>query len=103
MPVQSELSDLPIDLLRLAGRRRFSTILADPPWQFINKTGKVAPEHKRLSRYGTMKLSEIMALPVAEITAPTAHLYLWCPNALLPDGLADPPSLRTLCQTMLDL
>src|SRR5262245_16631746 len=29
-----------------------------------------------------------MALPVAEIAADKAHLYLWCPNALLPDGLA---------------
>src|SRR5205809_6733191 len=76
------------DLLRFADGRRFATILADPPWQFINKTGKVAPEHKRLSRYGTMKLSEIMALPVGDIAAPTAHLYLWCPNALLPEGLA---------------
>ena len=26
------------------------TVLADPPWQFSNRTGKVAPEHKRLSR-----------------------------------------------------
>src|SRR6202011_4679124 len=76
------------DLLRFADGRRFGTILADPPWQFTNKTGKVAPEHKRLSRYGTMKLDEISALPVPEITAPTSHLYLWCPNALLPDGLA---------------
>ena len=76
------------DLLRFAGARRFSTVLADPPWQFTNKTGKVAPEHKRLSRYGTMKLDEIMALPVADIAAPTSHLYLWCPNAMLPDGLA---------------
>ena len=63
-------------------------ILADPPWQFTNKTGKVAPEHKRLSRYGTMRLPEIMALPVEQLAAPTAHLYLWCPNALLPDGIA---------------
>ena len=76
------------DLLCFARSRRFSTILADPPWQFTNKTGKVAPEHKRLSRYGTMKLDEIMALPVAELAAPTAHLYLWCPNAMLPEGLA---------------
>lgn len=76
------------DLLRFASRRRFATILADPPWQFINKTGKVAPEHKRLSRYGTMKFDEIAALPVADVIAPTAHLYLWCPNALLPEGLA---------------
>ena len=76
------------DLLRFAEGHRFATILADPPWQFTNKTGKVAPEHKRLSRYGTMKLDEIKALPVAEISAPTSHLYLWVPNAMLPDGLA---------------
>lgn len=75
------------DLLRFAGKQRFPTVLADPPWQFINRTGKVAPEHKRLSRYGTMSLSEIMSLPVQDIVAPTAHLYLWVPNALLPDGL----------------
>jgi hypothetical protein len=29
--------------------RRFSTVLADPPWKFQNSTGKVAPEHRRLS------------------------------------------------------
>jgi N6-adenosine-specific RNA methylase IME4 len=67
--------------------RRFATILADPPWQFANRTGKMAPEHRRLNRYGTMKLDEICALPVAEIAMPTAHLYLWVPNALLPEGL----------------
>jgi len=66
---------------------RFSTVLADPPWQFINRTGKVAPEHRRLNRYGTMKLPEICALPVAECLTPSAHLYLWVPNALLPEGL----------------
>jgi N6-adenosine-specific RNA methylase IME4 len=77
-----------LDLATFAKGRRFATILADPPWQFANKTGKVAPEHKRLSRYGTMKLDEIMALPVAELAAPVSHLYLWCPNAMLPEGLA---------------
>ena len=76
-----------IDLLK-SHRGRFATILADPPWQFTNQTGKVAPEHRRLHRYGTMALDEIMALPVEQLAAPTAHLYLWCPNALLPDGLA---------------
>jgi N6-adenosine-specific RNA methylase IME4 len=76
------------NLLGFVGSRRFAAVLADPPWRFVNKTGKVAPEHRRLSRYGTMTLAEISALPVERITAPTAHLYLWCPNALLPDGLA---------------
>lgn len=75
------------DLLKFAKGRKFATILADPPWRFLNKTGKIAPEHKRLARYGTMKLEEIMELPVDQIAANTAHLYLWVPNALLPDGL----------------
>ena len=68
--------------------RKFSTILADPPWQFQNRTGKVAPEHKRLQRYGTLTLEEIKALPVQNAAAGTCHLYLWVPNALLPDGIA---------------
>ncbi len=75
------------DLLAFAGNQRFGTILADPPWQFQNKTGKVAPEHRRLNRYTTLTLADIKALPVAGISAGIAHLYLWCPNALLPEGL----------------
>ncbi len=65
----------------------FSTILADPPWRFSNRTGKVAPEHKRLGRYATMPLEEIKKLPVSQIAAKNAHLYLWIPNALLQEGL----------------
>lgn len=66
----------------------FSTVLADPPWRFANRTGKVAPEHRRLDRYSTMTLDAIKALEVSPILAANAHLYLWVPNALLPDGLA---------------
>jgi N6-adenosine-specific RNA methylase IME4 len=76
------------DLLNFVGAARFGTILVDPPWQFQNKTGKVAPEHRRLSRYGTMTFDEIMGLPVGHIAAERSHLYLWCPNALLPQGVA---------------
>lgn len=76
------------DLRGYLGERRFATILADPPWQFANRTGKIAPEHGRLSRYGTMTLDEITKLPVSDFAEATAHLYLWCPNALLPEGLA---------------
>lgn len=74
------------DLLAL-GTNQFSTVLADPPWRFQNRTGKVAPEHKRLSRYGTMQLEEIMELPVAQVVKDKAHLYLWVPNALIAEGL----------------
>jgi N6-adenosine-specific RNA methylase IME4 len=66
----------------------FGTILVDPPWRFQNRTGKVAPEHRRLNRYGTMSLAELAALRVAAHAARPSHLYLWCPNALLPEGLA---------------
>lgn len=66
---------------------RFGTILADPPWRFSNRTGKMAPEHKRLLRYETMTLQDIKELPVAHIALPQSHLYLWVPNALILEGL----------------
>src|SRR5215218_833394 len=81
------LSRAGLDLVGFVGDRRFSTVLADPPWRFANRTGKMAPEHRRLSRYGTMTLEEIMALPVGKVAADKAHLYLWVPNALLAEGL----------------
>jgi N6-adenosine-specific RNA methylase IME4 len=65
----------------------YGTILADPPWQFQNRTGKVAPEHKRLSRYQTLNLQEIKEIPVWVVAAEQSHLYLWVPNALLREGL----------------
>src|SRR6516164_3920686 len=75
------------DLLRFCGDRKFSTILADPPWRFQNSTGKVAPGHRRLNRYGTLSLDEIKYLPVGDVAANRSHLYLWVPNALLAEGL----------------
>jgi len=66
----------------------FKPVLADPPWRFANRTGKVAPEHRRLDRYSTMTLDAIKELPVADAAARDSHLYLWVPNALLPDGMA---------------
>jgi N6-adenosine-specific RNA methylase IME4 len=75
------------ELLQRVGRLKFSTVLADPPWQFQNRTGKMAPEHKRLNRYNTMSLEKIKALPVSKVVKEVAHLYLWVPNAMLPEGL----------------
>lgn len=82
-PVKSAAADLSVAV----GSRTFATILADPPWQFQNRTGKMAPEHKRLSRYGTLQFEEILSLPVDKLARNPAHLYLWVPNALLPEGL----------------
>jgi N6-adenosine-specific RNA methylase IME4 len=68
--------------------KKFKTILADPPWRFQNRTGKMAPEHKRLNRYDTLDLSDIAEMPVPLISDEQSHLYLWVPNALLPEGLS---------------
>lgn len=88
MPANDACAQMPAhDLHCFSADQKFATILADPPWQFTNRTGKVAPEHRRLNRYPTMSLAEIMSLPVEQLAAATAHLYLWVPNALLPEGL----------------
>jgi N6-adenosine-specific RNA methylase IME4 len=75
------------DLQDFLGQDKFACVLADPPWRFQNRTGKIAPEHKRLSRYPTLTLDEICSLPVADHIEDRAHCYLWVPNALLPEGL----------------
>lgn len=84
---ENEVSTASADLSKFLGGEKFATVMADPPWRFTNRTGKIAPEHKRLARYPTMNLEEICGLPVEAHLAPTAHCYLWVPNALLPEGL----------------
>lgn len=74
------------DFFRHAQRKSYGAILVDPPWQFQNRTGKVAPEHKRLARYPTLTLQEIKEIPVRLVAGEKSHLYLWVPNALLQEG-----------------
>ena len=85
--MNAEPDDPSIDLLRKLDGNTYRTVLADPPWRSLNRTGKVAPEHRRLSRYETMTTEQICQLPIRGVVEKTAHLYLWVPNALLPDGL----------------
>ena len=65
----------------------YGTILADPPWRFSNRTGRVAPEYKKLHRYNSLAFSEISNLPVSQLASENSHLYLWVPNALIEQGL----------------
>lgn len=81
------LSNVSLDFIDTVENRGYRTILADPPWRFTNRTGKVAPEHKRLNRYDTLSFKEIMEMPVSLVAGESCHLYLWIPNALLPEGL----------------
>ena len=87
LPTPAQQPSAAEDFLQKLGGQRFTTVLADPPWQFQNRTGKVAPEHKRLNRYSTLALEEIKSLPVLPLLNSTAHCYLWVPNALLQEGL----------------
>lgn len=80
-------SKVAIDFIKSVPTKGYKSILADPPWRFTNRTGKVAPEHKRLNRYETLSLEEIMEMPVSLVAGESSHLYLWVPNALLPEGL----------------
>ncbi|MBN2350715.1 MAG: hypothetical protein JXJ22_17895 [Bacteroidales bacterium] len=75
------------NFIRSVKKHCYGTILADPPWQFANRTGKVAPEHKRLNRYDTLTLEDIKEIPISLVAAEQSHLYLWVPNALLQEGL----------------
>jgi len=56
----------------------FSTILADPPWDVLQRGGRGAHRH-----YHLMTLDEIAALPVGKLAKADAHLWLWVTNATL--------------------
>jgi N6-adenosine-specific RNA methylase IME4 len=63
----------------------FDLIYADPPWQYEAAT---ATPNRRIERqYVTMTLADICALPIAELVAPDAMLYLWAPPAKVPEAL----------------
>lgn len=85
--VKDFINPVAVNFIEHVPNKGYATILADPPWRFLNRTGKVAPEHKRLSRYDTLSIEEIKQIPVQSVAGEKSHLYLWVPNALLPDGL----------------
>ena len=61
---------------------KYKTVLADPPWDINQKGKRGASNH-----YALMTFDRIKAMPIKELCAENAHLYLWIPNGLLPEGL----------------
>lgn len=66
---------------------KFATIMIDPPWDWgdegdVDQLGRARPT------YGTMPISDLLALPVGEMSDDDAHLYLWITNRSLPKGFA---------------
>ena len=66
----------------------YATLVADPPWRFGNTATRAAAN----DHYGTLTRGEIAEFKVdgryvSEWMKDAAHLYLWCPSALLHEGL----------------
>jgi N6-adenosine-specific RNA methylase IME4 len=64
---------------------RYQTIVLDPPWDWgdegdCDQLGRARPT------YNTMPFDEILALPIKELAAKDAHIYLWITNRSLPKG-----------------
>ncbi len=59
---------------------RFNLIQADPCWSFDNEGFRFAAENK----YPTMTLAQIIDLPVADLAADRAVLFLWYPASRKP-------------------
>ena len=60
--------------------KKYKTILCDPPWTYGKGWGHGAGDY-----YPIMKLEDICNLNIP--SAENAHLYLWCPNGMLKQGL----------------
>jgi N6-adenosine-specific RNA methylase IME4 len=60
---------------------KYKTIYADPPWPHQQRGARGASQH-----YSLMSLDQIKNMPVAELTAEDAHLWLWTTNAALEDA-----------------
>lgn len=63
---------------------KFKCILADPPWRFRDR---LDPSRRLDRQYETMPVEELAALPVWEIADDDSVLLLWCPAAMLEEGL----------------
>lgn len=71
----------PNSVLSDAVPAKFRTILADPPWDILQRGRRGAEMH-----YPLMSLEKIKAMPVGEMAEDNAHLWLWVTNATLWEG-----------------
>lgn len=68
---------------------QYRTIVADPPWRYKSTLPAWDVNGRRSAvPYDTMTNEEIAALPIADLAAVDAHLYLWTTNTHLPHAFA---------------
>jgi N6-adenosine-specific RNA methylase IME4 len=73
------------------GAMSYRTIVADPPWEYADGCVALGPGHGVLRAaqplpYESMSLDEIRALPVPDLAAGDARLFMWTTNRYLPHG-----------------
>ncbi len=68
-------------------KAKYAVVLADPPWDYGMANDRSGNGHIPLNHYPCMTTDDICAMPVKEMLADDAMLYMWCPASLLPDGL----------------
>lgn len=75
--------------MRLPPRRPggWPVILADPPWSFQTYSGAKVPQRALIPHYQCMSLEDLMAIPVVEVVADDAMLFLWILDSMIPEAI----------------
>jgi N6-adenosine-specific RNA methylase IME4 len=68
----------------LEGDKKYNVILADPPWRYDHP---ISDSRIIENQYPTMTLEDICALPVVDITADEAIIFLWATTPMLKKAL----------------
>lgn len=68
------------------GTMRYRTIVADPPWEIGDFPPNFGYEAGKRTPYPMMTLDAIRELPVSDLAASEAHLYLWTTAGYLRDA-----------------
>ena len=88
----------------------FRTIVADPPWEYLDVAMWQRPKSRAASKYPTLHLEDICALPVP--SADDAYLWLWITNRHIIQGAGAivaeawgfrPLTVMTWCKTRMGL
>lgn len=68
--------------------KKYSVILADPPWKFQTFSAKGITTKGAEGNYSCMPIEEIQQMPVADLADKDCFLFMWATFPLLPEALA---------------
>jgi len=72
-------------------RKRYGSIVIDPPWSFGDRGTRLAPSYEGNQRiyrhYDVMELDDVCTLKVEKVMRDDCWVWLWIPEALRRDGV----------------